>query len=249
MRPHTSGHQLHFDSDETAIEGGKLPQHPIVSSVLFVSGEIGGPTLVTNQKLNGPLATDGWLVPPKKNRLVTFDAQYLHGAYINILLVPLSSLSSSSSPSFLTNQAVPITDLDAVRLASKINFFNLKMYDSIGVVPGRGFASRANDRRLTFMVGFWRDICAKSRGLDVAGPGQSFPAAEVSKYTWINEVVYDDSLEEISNVHISPSSGRTPVHISRVWQPIDDFIDSTEPSYIVKPASKLPDYNKCFQGF
>ena len=50
LRPHSNGHQLHFDSDETAIEHGQQPRHPIVSSVLFVSDDaIGGPTLVTNQ--------------------------------------------------------------------------------------------------------------------------------------------------------------------------------------------------------
>ena len=80
MRPHSNGHQLHFDSDETAIEGGAAPVHPIMSSVLFVSDVTGGPTLVTDQTLSGSLATQGWLVPPKRNRLAIFDAKYLHGS-------------------------------------------------------------------------------------------------------------------------------------------------------------------------
>jgi len=82
-RPHSSGHQLHFDSDETRLETGKLggkPQHPIASSILFVNeSNIGGPTLVTNQILDGKIADRGWLAYPKENRLVTFDAKYLHG--------------------------------------------------------------------------------------------------------------------------------------------------------------------------
>lgn len=80
-RPHSSGHQLHFDSDETRLEGGGgKPQHPIASTILFVNGsDVGGPTLVTNQVLNGKIADKGWLAYPKEGRLVTFDANYLHG--------------------------------------------------------------------------------------------------------------------------------------------------------------------------
>jgi len=35
-RPHSNGHQLHFDSDETRIMAGRTPQHPIVSTVLYL---------------------------------------------------------------------------------------------------------------------------------------------------------------------------------------------------------------------
>jgi hypothetical protein len=79
-RPHCSGHQLHFDSDETKIEAGGTPHHPITSTVLFVKGDgVGGPTLVTDQTLSSGLASKGWLCHPKKNRLAIFDAKFLHG--------------------------------------------------------------------------------------------------------------------------------------------------------------------------
>ncbi|KAJ3310091.1 hypothetical protein HDU76_003457 [Blyttiomyces sp. JEL0837] len=81
-RVHGSGHQLHFDSDDEghSREGGK-PRHPIVSSALYLSEEdgIGGPTLVTNQRLGDPLADRGWVVFPKVNRYVMFDGSVLHG--------------------------------------------------------------------------------------------------------------------------------------------------------------------------
>ncbi|KAJ3126883.1 hypothetical protein HK098_007017 [Nowakowskiella sp. JEL0407] len=87
-RPHHHGHQLHFDSDNEGKtrQGGK-PRHPIVSSVLYLedgfdvgSGtSVGGPTLVTNQRLGDPLADRGWLVYPKKNRYAVFDGSVLHG--------------------------------------------------------------------------------------------------------------------------------------------------------------------------
>lgn len=80
-RPHPSGHQLHYDSDETRIEGGGNPQHPICSCILYLEEDerIGGPTLVTDQTLGGTMATRGWLCFPKLNRLVAFDATMLHG--------------------------------------------------------------------------------------------------------------------------------------------------------------------------
>ncbi|GFR51687.1 hypothetical protein Agub_g14130, partial [Astrephomene gubernaculifera] len=75
-RPHPSGHQLHFDSDDEG-EGGV--RNPFVSCVIYLTGGVGGPTLVTPQVLGGPLAPHGWLIYPRENRLGMFDATYLHG--------------------------------------------------------------------------------------------------------------------------------------------------------------------------
>ncbi len=77
-RPHQSGHQLHFDSDyighidhkgehvppgegEDTGEASLFPAsqrpkkvlHPLVGTVLYLSGGIGGPTMVTDQTLGG----------------------------------------------------------------------------------------------------------------------------------------------------------------------------------------------------
>jgi methyl-CpG-binding domain protein 4 len=76
-RPHGSGHQLHFDSDD---EGRGGIRHPIVSSAFFVQGQIGGPTLVSEQRLGDKeLGGCCWLCPPKPNRLIVFDGSVLHG--------------------------------------------------------------------------------------------------------------------------------------------------------------------------
>jgi hypothetical protein len=75
-RPHSLGHQLHYDSEN---EGQGKVRHPLLSSVLYLSGEVGGPTLLTNQKLGGDLADKGWMIFPKVNRLGVFDANHLHG--------------------------------------------------------------------------------------------------------------------------------------------------------------------------
>ena len=86
-RPHASGHQLHFDSDDEGRSRQQgFPNHPICSFVLNVSSNtrVGGPTLVTNQRLRNPETTHlqgvrGWLVPSRPSRLVCFDGSVLHG--------------------------------------------------------------------------------------------------------------------------------------------------------------------------
>ena len=77
-RPHCSGHQLHFDSDN---EGRGEVKHPLVSSIIYLSDEgCGGPSLITDQRLGDTqLAQNGWLSHPKLNRLVVFDGSVLHG--------------------------------------------------------------------------------------------------------------------------------------------------------------------------
>lgn len=95
-RPHASGHQLHFDSDD---EGrGGVPKHPIVSTVLYLSShsKVGGPTLVTNQRLRNPTTTNlnsvhGWLVACKPARLVCFEGSVLHGVIPGKGPIPPSS--------------------------------------------------------------------------------------------------------------------------------------------------------------
>lgn len=82
-RPHASGHQMHFDSDD---EGKDGIRNPIISTILYVSsnkeeGEIsGGPSLVTTQRLRDNfLAERGYLSFPKEKRMVAFDGKVLHG--------------------------------------------------------------------------------------------------------------------------------------------------------------------------
>jgi hypothetical protein len=79
-RCHAAGHQLHFDSAfEGETNGGA--QNPICSTVLYLSNpHVGGPTLVTNQGIaDKTMASSGFLVRPKLNRLTAFQGHLLHG--------------------------------------------------------------------------------------------------------------------------------------------------------------------------
>ena len=76
-RPHGTGHQLHFDSDD---EGRAGVRNPMVSCALYLTSDIGGPTLVTDQAIGSSrLAQRGWATLPHTNRLLMFNGKFLHG--------------------------------------------------------------------------------------------------------------------------------------------------------------------------
>ena len=84
-RPHSSGHQLHYDSDAEGLpDASGQPRHPIASCVLYLSSDdaarVGGPTLVTQQRRgDSVLGQTGWLGYPSAGRLLVFDGGVLHG--------------------------------------------------------------------------------------------------------------------------------------------------------------------------
>ena len=85
-RPHGVGHQLHFDS---ANEGRGALRHPIVSTALYLTSDVGGPTLVTTQASGDTsLASAGYMAPPRRNRLLMFDGRLLHGVLPGRGVVP-----------------------------------------------------------------------------------------------------------------------------------------------------------------
>jgi tetratricopeptide (TPR) repeat protein len=172
-RPHHLGHQFHYDSEN---EGHGELRHPLLSSVLYLQGNCGGPTVVTNQLLGGDLADKGWLIHPKKNRLAIFDASYLHG-----------------------------------------------------VVPGKGPVRDVNDRRITFMIGFWNSITI----MDHPGIGSSRKSP--SSPSWIPDIASNPRLSHYSEIY-----SVLPVKLGSVWQAANGDELNTY---------KLPNYENCFQGF
>jgi len=77
-RPHSSGHQLHFDSDD---EGRGGVRNPIISTVTYLApAGIGGETLVTAQATSATsLARTGHLCAGRRNRVLAFRGDLLHG--------------------------------------------------------------------------------------------------------------------------------------------------------------------------
>ena len=89
-RPHSSGHQLHFDSDD---EGRGGVRNPICSTVLHLTPKaknstnqsesiVGGETIITAQSSTSKKlseSSDGWLCSSYTNRLLAFAGNLLHG--------------------------------------------------------------------------------------------------------------------------------------------------------------------------
>ena len=82
------GHQIHFDTDESLLGREKIITHPIVSSVLYLSGakqgdaETGkaGATIVFNQTPDSKeTASKAWISHPQDNSFMTFPGNLLHG--------------------------------------------------------------------------------------------------------------------------------------------------------------------------
>lgn len=89
-RPHSSGHQLHFDSDD---EGRGGVRNPLCSSVLTLSRNVGGETLITTQTASDTTLCQesGWTCGNDAvNRLLGFKGNLLHG------VVPGAGYCSSS---------------------------------------------------------------------------------------------------------------------------------------------------------
>ncbi|KAG7362856.1 hypothetical protein IV203_026216 [Nitzschia inconspicua] len=101
-RPHASGHQMHFDSDNEGIGGVR---NPIISTILYLSdcknngGGVGGPSLITNQRLQSTSLSNvrGWLAYSKPRRLVAFDGTVLHGVIPGKGVVPAAAAADDDS--------------------------------------------------------------------------------------------------------------------------------------------------------
>jgi hypothetical protein len=77
-RPHATGHQFHFDSDNEGCT--KTIRNPICSCIIYLTDKVGGPSVVTNQRLASQnLASAGWMCHPSLGRLVVFEGNILHG--------------------------------------------------------------------------------------------------------------------------------------------------------------------------
>ncbi len=78
---HDKGHQLHWDTDAEGVAG---VNNPIASVVIYLSHGVGGPTVMTEQRIGDPIATHGWMVCPpalesQVGRIAAFRGKYLHG--------------------------------------------------------------------------------------------------------------------------------------------------------------------------
>ena len=112
-----------------------------------------------------------------------------------------------------------------------------------GVIPGKGLSPSPFTRRLTFMVGFWRGISAKDKGLDNPGAGQPFPDLNKTKFSWPAEM----SIHHPEGFPLSSAPERlakvAPLIVEKVWEPLDPTLTTGT------TEREIPAYNQCFMGF
>jgi hypothetical protein len=160
------GHNLHFDTDEALLsQEGKIT-HPILSSVLYLTGgEQGGATVVLDQTPDDEKnAEQCWRSVPKDNSFLVFPGNLLHG----VLPCPGKTPVQEAPPASKSEESIVVSDLWKDPASSS------------PAVPVK--------HRLTLMVGFWtRRVPDKMKNQRLYGPCGPMPPC-TDEHTWVQEI-------------------------------------------------------------
>jgi hypothetical protein len=159
------GHNLHFDTDEAILsQEGKIT-HPILSSVLYLTGgDHGGATIVLDQTPDCETnAEQCWRSVPKDNSFLGFPGNLLHG------VLPCPGKNPTSAATVPGSEPVVASDL---------------WKDP----PSSSSSPSAVPHRLTLMVGFWtRRVPDKMKQQRLYGPCGPMPPC-TDEHTWVQEI-------------------------------------------------------------
>jgi hypothetical protein len=153
------GHMLHFDTDEANLEPDQAVHHPLMSSVLHLTGdETSGATIILDQT---PDSTDVahvcWRSVPHPNTFMVFPGNLLHG----VLPCPGTDQSRGEKPAF-SSRDVPTK----------------KEWIQAPTTPSQ--------RRLTFMIGFkTRRVPDQRQDESLYGPCAPIPP---NTHEWVKEI-------------------------------------------------------------
>lgn len=189
---HTSlGHMLHFDTDEANLEPDQAVHHPLLSSVLHLTGdETSGATIILDQTPDSKdVAQVCWRSVPHPNTFMVFPGNLLHG----VLPCPGTKQSTSEKPAF------PSEDIPTER-----------QWTQAPATPSQ--------RRLTFMIGFkTRRVPDQRQDQSFYGPCAPIPP---DTQEWVKEIQrgYKDPTTSSSPrpVHF-PCSEELP-RVSPAWE-------------------------------
>ena len=173
--PHTRpiqanlGHQLHFDTDEALLEQEGKITHPILSSVLYLTGNNAnenidanpaGATVIFKQTSDSnQVAEAAWKSFPQNNSFIVFPGNLLHG----VLPCPGEGYETKD------------TAVDAGKLQWDEKLDTSKNDEHV-------------KHRLTFMVGFWtRRVPDKMKERRLYGPCGPLPPA-TDEHSWVKEI-------------------------------------------------------------
>ena len=244
-RPHASGHQMHFDSDDEGLGG--VIRHPICTAVVYVTGDMGGPTLVTNQTdCSKQLATRGWLVGPKEGRVAVFNGDMLHGVIPGRGVCP--SLPSTSAAAAAGLSSAPG---DARRITLMVAFWT-----SVKVRRGDGeggWFPKGSARPFPNPSTFAAD---PECPVGITWPGLFHPRALPSamgrrgRESERSSGCAGGGFSAGDDVEMEGVREAAALEVGAVWEDVDEKTNaSCFPSLAIARIRSLPPYNVCFQGF
>jgi len=164
-RPTTAnlGHQLHFDTDELLLrENEPRISHPLVSSVLYLSGagKGCGSTIVFDQTPDSEtVASSVWLNTPIDNSLLMFPGNQLHG------VLPCTGYIQSGECASIHPDK--LFDVEA---------------------PKSTNPDDAATNRLTLMVGFWSRNIPEDLETKPFLYGPCGPLPPQTEHTWVKQI-------------------------------------------------------------
>lgn len=220
------GHNLHFDTDESMLDQEGKVTHPILSSVLYLTGgsedssSPAGATIILDEtpdstKVGGKC----WQGIPKDNTFLIFPGNRLHG------VLPCPGIQKQGEEETPHDHKTP-------EVTSLIHDWkNRKMEGMAGGAP----ASSSEDppHRLTFMVGFWtRSVPATMKHRSLYGPCGPLPSA-TEEHTWVSEIMqgYDDETTK-RPVANNIMSATALSQVSPAWEIIETNKEENEDSHI-----------------
>jgi hypothetical protein len=171
------GHNLHFDTDESMLAQEGKVTHPILSSVLYLTGggdDEAGATIVLDQTPDSEkVAESCWQCIPKNNALMIFPGNLLHG------VLPCPGHTESTSQQDGHDDAAESSSVEQL----------MQSWNTNESPPGTTDTDTPpKPHRLTFMVGFWtRNVPATMKDRQLYGPCGPLPPA-TEEHTWVREM-------------------------------------------------------------
>ncbi len=174
------GHNLHFDTDESMLDQEGKVTHPILSSVLYLTGGSegvsSGATIILDETPDFTMAGETcYLGIPKDNTFLIFPGNRLHG------VLPCPGIQKDKKANLDDDEPLKIKELmHAWKKKKTIN---------------DGDTTEDPPQRLTFMVGFWtRNVPATMKHRSLYGPCGPLPPA-TEEHTWASEIMngYSDT--------------------------------------------------------
>jgi hypothetical protein len=201
------GHNLHFDTDESMLDQEGKVTHPILSSVLYLTGgnspssPAGGATIIFDQSPGSKeSAQKCWQGKPQNNTFLLFPGDCLHG----VLPCPGNEETSNGLPAN-TNKTSTTQDL--------INSWKPKES-----------SRKSPQHRLTFMVGFWtRNVPETMKKRRLYGPCGPLPPA-TAEHTWVREIHKDYGNSSLER-QVAPKSMKASALpcVSPAWETFESL--------------------------